>query len=190
MVIRALVTLFIIVSASTAIPCMDAQPIKGVLSSMDEFNNVIRNRSLCRVDGLMRNIFSNETMLKMAIVLLTLAFLCYSTGVTLEVITGLLKPWYVKLFWLGFLFEASGATLMFTLGRGEFYPIHMIIGGVALTLIVTHNILASLIVRMGVESLLKGFPRFSFLVYIIWLIAFITGMIIGITQPSYKTRVV
>lgn len=55
----------------------------------------------------------------------------------------------------------------------------MIVDIITLALIMSHNILASIIVKIGRNKFLRLFPKFSLTVYPIWLIAFITGIIIG-----------
>jgi len=168
----------LIVSTATATPYINSQSVNKILTSVDEIRNQMIIKCLSKF---LKIGISNETMLIAAIIFLTIAWICYSIGIIVES-SGILKPWHVKLFWLGLLFELTGATLMFILGKGEVYPIHMIVGAIALALIIFHNILASIIIKTGNIMLLRCFPKFSLTVYLIWLIAFITGMIIGMKQ--------
>jgi len=177
--IGAIFITILIVSTATAIPYINSQSVNKILTSVDEIRNQMIIKCLSKF---LKIGISNETMLIAAIIFLTIAWICYSIGIIVESSSGILKPWHVKLFWLGLLFELTGATLMFILGKGEVYPIHMIVGAIALALIIFHNILASIIIKAGNTMFLKCFPKFSLTVYLIWLIAFITGMIIGMKQ--------
>ncbi len=167
-------TLFMIISSTTITPYATARVIDGL--------NTMYSRIYPPYPYF--PCFSNKTLVKTAIILFSLALVCYSAGVISELMIGVLKPWHVRLFWLGFLFEVIGAIIMFILGRGELYPIHMLVGGIALALIIIHNILASIVIKTGITTLAAIFPKVSLSIYIVWLIAFVTGVIIGMKQPK------
>jgi len=124
----------------------------------------------------------NDTLLVLSIVAFSIALICYTTGVFSEMIAKELKPWHVKMFWLGFLFEMCGAIPMFLRSEKGNVSLHKIVGAIGLALIIAHNVLASIAIRTNLDIVLRMFPKFSAFVYAIWLIAFVTGMIIGMKK--------
>ncbi|MCD6412002.1 MAG: TIGR03987 family protein [Thermoplasmata archaeon] len=129
----------------------------------------------------------NDTLLVLSIIAFSMALVCYTTGVFSEMIAKELKPWHVKIFWLGFLFEICGAIPMFMRSEKGNISLHKIVGAIGLALIITHNVLASIAIRTNLDIVLKLFPKFSAFVYAIWLIAFITGMIIGMKKQEHSS---
>ena len=126
----------------------------------------------------------NESVL-LSILAFTMALLCYTGGVLLERKVSMMKPWILAIFWLGLAFEVCGAIPMFRRSEGNI-TVHGIIGAIGLSLIILHNMGATLAVMKGWDVMLKLFPKFSTLVYVIWVVAFITGMIAGMKGEEEK----
>jgi len=126
----------------------------------------------------------NESV-SLSILAFTMALLCYTGGVLLEKKVGMMKPWILMIFWLGLAFEVCGAIPMFR-RSGENITSHGIVGAIGLLLIILHNTGATLAVMGGWDVILKLFPKFSTLVYVIWVIAFITGMVAGMKGEEEK----
>ena len=116
--------------------------------------------------------------------LITLALIFYSTGVWAERFSRYLKGWHVLAFWTGFLFDISGTLAMGRLSEDQFniFDIHTLTGQVALWLMLIHATWASYVVRRGSEYSRKRFHRYSLIVWIIWLIPYFGGMIMGMTN--------
>ena len=114
-------------------------------------------------------------------VLITLALIFYSLGIWAERIALYLKPWHVVCFWTGFLFDVSGTLSMHQLSPESFDLLapHTFTGQVALWLMFTHAIWATMVVRKGNEKALRGFHRYSLIVWLIWLIPYFGGMYLG-----------
>lgn len=115
--------------------------------------------------------------------LITLALVFYSTGVWAERITRYLKGWHVAAFWTGFLFDVSGTWAMGRLSDDPFniLDLHTLTGQIALWLMLAHAIWATFVVRKGSDSFRKQFHSYSLIVWLIWLIPYIGGMMMGMS---------
>jgi uncharacterized repeat protein (TIGR03987 family) len=117
-------------------------------------------------------------MLTYAIITINLALLFYTIGVWAEKKQGVLKKWHLIIFWLGFAFDTIGTTLMTTLSTGNFrLNFHGITGFLAIMLMFLHAVWATVVLASNQEQRRKNFHRFSIVVWCIWLIPFISGML-------------
>jgi uncharacterized repeat protein (TIGR03987 family) len=112
---------------------------------------------------------------------ITLALIFYSVGVWAERIARYLKPWHVTSFWLGFLFDVTGTTAMHFLATGPFdiTAPHTLTGQIALWLMLAHAIWATRVSRSGADENRRGFHRYSLFVWLVWLIPYVGGMMLG-----------
>jgi len=117
-------------------------------------------------------------------VLITLALVFYSLGVWAERIARFLKPWHVATFWTGFTFDVSGTVLMHFMAEDPFdlMNFHTLTGQLALWLMLAHAIWATNVVRRRKESLQLKFHRYSLFVWLVWLVPYFGGMIMGMTR--------
>lgn len=127
-------------------------------------------------------------MLGSAIVFITLALIFYTIGVWAEKLTGILKPWHVVIFWFGLICDTLGTSIMGNIARtsagmeavtGGGINFHAITGGLAIVLMLFHAIWATVVIIKNKEKMLKTFHTFSLIVWIIWLIPYISGMVMG-----------
>ena len=120
-------------------------------------------------------------LLIISTLLITLALIFYSLGVWLERIARYLKLWHVVLFWTGLVFDVSGTLAMAKLSNKPFdlLALHTLTGQIALWLMLVHAIWASFVIWRGSESSRTSFHRYSIIVWLIWLIPYIGGMIMG-----------
>jgi uncharacterized repeat protein (TIGR03987 family) len=116
---------------------------------------------------------------KAAVLLMVAALGLYSTGVWATFFARRLKPWAVALFWLGLLADVSGTELMRRLAGGLHWTLHTATGAVALFLMLAHAIWATVVLLQGQETAIRRFHRISVTVWILWLIPFITGLVLG-----------
>ena len=126
-------------------------------------------------------------MAKMVILsstLITLALVFYSLGVWSERIARYLKPWHVIAFWTGFFFDVFGTLAMHRLAKGPFdlRAPHTLTGQIALWLMFAHAIWSTRVSRHGSEEARAGFHRYSLFVWLVWLIPYFGGMIIGMRR--------
>ena len=123
-------------------------------------------------------------LLLFSTILITLALVFYSMGIWSERITRYLRKWHVAAFWTGFMFDVSGTLAMSRLSQHPFnlLEMHTLTGQVALWLMLIHAIWATFVVIRGSESSRKKFHKYSLIVWLIWLIPYLGGMIMGIAK--------
>lgn len=122
-------------------------------------------------------------MLIFAIITISLALVFYSWGVWGERLKGSLTKGHLLLFWIGFIFDTTGTTLMSKIaGEGFVLNFHGITGILAILLMLVHAIWASIVLAGNNQERKRNFHKFSLLVWIIWLIPFTTGAIFGVTH--------
>ena len=120
-----------------------------------------------------------------AIVLINLALIFYSLGVWAEHLKRYLVGWHVAAFWTGFFFDVSGTLAMDLLEPGiDWSSLHTITGQIALWLMFAHAVWATGVVRRGSEHAKRRFHRFSLVVWTVWLVPYIGGMILGMRGAS------
>lgn len=119
-------------------------------------------------------------MLIYAIVSITSALLFYTIGVWSEKIQGELKKWHLAIFWIGLIFDTTGTTLMSKIAKGGFqFNFHGITGLLAIVLMLFHALWATLVLLRGDSNAKANFHKFSIIVWLIWLIPFISGAVFG-----------
>jgi uncharacterized repeat protein (TIGR03987 family) len=126
-------------------------------------------------------------MLVMSIVLITLALAFYTTGVWAEHRNGTLHWWHVIAFGLGLTCDASGTTVMAVTAAAH-TPTHVdrnpllagimaTTGTLAIVLMAFHLIWAIVTMIRSNDAARRRFHRFSLVVWSIWLVPYITGML-------------
>lgn len=115
-------------------------------------------------------------MLTSAIIFITGALIFYTAGVWGEKISGGLKPIYLILFWLGLLLDSTGTTMMSSMSVTTRFGLHAITGALAIILMIFHAIWASIVLIRKNEKMIEKFHRFSFIVWLIWLIPYFSGV--------------
>jgi uncharacterized repeat protein (TIGR03987 family) len=125
-----------------------------------------------------------STLLILSTILITLALVFYSTGIWAERFAKYLKGWHVVMFWIGFIFDVSGTAAMTRLAKHSFnlMELHTLTGQVALWLMLIHALWATYVVRNGSEMSRKKFHRYSLIVWLIWLVPYFGGMIMGMSR--------
>lgn len=118
-------------------------------------------------------------LVRAAVLLMVLAFGLYSVGVWAVLLRRDLRTWHVGLFWLGFLCDSVGTDLMRRMAGGFHWSLHTATGVAALLLMLGHALWASAVLLRGDEQARRRFHRISLTVWLIWLIPFITGLLLG-----------
>lgn len=122
-------------------------------------------------------------MLIAAIVLITLALIFYTAGVWTEHRAGTLRPGHVALFVTGLVFDTAGTTVMSIIARSGTVPdtalnqVMEVTGLLALILMAVHAVWAVVTLIRRRPRELAVFHRFSLVVWAIWLVPYITGML-------------
>lgn len=119
-------------------------------------------------------------MLIYAITAITLALVFYTVGVWSEKFAGSLKTRHLVMFWIGFTFDSTGTALMGKLAGDEFSAsFHSVTGLAAIFLMAVHAVWATNTLIKNEEAGKRKFHKFSVLVWLIWLIPYLSGMIYG-----------
>ncbi|NFP89992.1 HsmA family protein [Clostridium sporogenes] len=123
-----------------------------------------------------------------AIVTITLALAFYTAGVWSERKSNTLKKWHVITFWIGLVFDTTGTLTMDKIAKVGSTPIssdqlslHGFTGGLAIVLMLLHALWATWVLYKKDENKKVIFHKFSITVWVIWLIPYIIGMIIGMS---------
>ena len=120
-------------------------------------------------------------MLVYAILSITSALIFYSIGVWSEKIQGQLKKWHLAIFWLGLIFDTIGTTLMGKIAANGFQlNFHGITGLLAILLMAFHAVWATVVIAKNNEEAKANFHKFSILVWVVWLIPYLSGAIFGV----------
>lgn len=125
-----------------------------------------------------------SALLLFSMVTITLALIFYSIGVWAERISRYLKKWHVITFWAGFTFDVTGTVAMHFLSDHPFdlSDLHTLTGQIALWLMLAHATWATLVVRNNNNHLRLKFHRYSLVVWMIWLVPYIGGMLAGMSK--------
>lgn len=119
----------------------------------------------------------------MAIITITLALIFYTIGVFSERKSGTLKKFHIIIFWIGLLFDTTGTTIMSSISRGtSLVSPHGITGALAIILMLFHAIWATVVFIKKDNEKLHNFHKFSIVVWLIWLVPYILGLVIGMSK--------
>ena len=111
-------------------------------------------------------------MLATASAVISLALVAYTIGVFSERRSGELKRSHLVFFWLGLICDSTGTGLMSLL--------HPVTGFLAIALMLFHAAWATYVVFRGNEKTRRGFHTLSIGVWLVWLVPYFVGMLIGI----------
>lgn len=121
-------------------------------------------------------------MLVSAIIAITFALVFYSTAVWWERILGMLRGRHILFFWLGFVCDTAGTTLMARIAGESFrFDFHGITGLLAIVLMLAHALWGTLVHASKNESPKHTFHKFSIFVWAVWLVPYLSGMIFGMS---------
>ncbi|HAK46160.1 MAG TPA: TIGR03987 family protein [Spirochaeta sp.] len=114
-----------------------------------------------------------------ASIIMGAALIFYSIGVWSERIQGRLKVWHLILFILGLICDTWGTGMMFSYSEGMSFDIHGISGVIAIVLMFVHALWALIVLIRKDKKMITKFHRFSIIVWIIWLIPYLSPMFIN-----------
>lgn len=122
-------------------------------------------------------------MLTMAIITISLALVFYTIGVWSEKLQGDLKKWHLGIFWIGLVFDTTGTTIMSKIaGEGFQLNFHGITGVLAILLMLFHAVWATVVIVKNNENSKANFHKFSIIVWLIWLVPFLSGLVFGMSR--------
>ncbi len=114
-----------------------------------------------------------------ALLLMFAAFALYTVGVWAVVLARHLRTWHAGLFWAGFILDSAGTEIMQRLAGGFRWNLHTATGAAALSLMLLHATWASIVLLRRDERALRTFHPISLTVWVIWLVPFVTGLLLG-----------
>ena len=119
-------------------------------------------------------------------IIMSLAFVFYTTGVWSERIQRDLHGWHVALFWLGLICDGTATELMHLLTVAGEEPgiVHTITGFGAFGLMALHAAWATWVLLKGSREAREGFHRYSIVVWVIWLVPYFGGMVAGMIRGA------
>lgn len=119
-------------------------------------------------------------------IVMSLAFVFYTAGVWSERIQRDLRGWHVALFWLGLACDGYATSLMHALTISGERPgvVHTITGAAAFGLMAVHAAWATWVWLRGSREARCEFHRYSIVVWAVWLVPYVGGMIAGILRGS------
>lgn len=120
----------------------------------------------------------------MATTAITLALVFYTAGVFSERHAGKLKLPHLLMFWAGLAFDTTGTTIMTMMAQSSGLEsglgVHGITGALAIVLVLVHAGWATVTyVRHNAKGE-ANFHKFSTLVWLLWLVPYIIGLLVGI----------
>ena len=117
--------------------------------------------------------------LMLSTILISLALVFYTIGVWSERFAGRLKGWHLNFFWGGLVFDTVGTGMMMESAGGLTFDIHGVTGVLAILLMFVHAAWASLVLIRKNENAIANFHKFSVLVWVIWLVPYLTGFFVS-----------
>ena len=121
--------------------------------------------------------------LMIAIITITLALVFYTIGVWSEHRSRTLKKVHLIFFWLGLCMDTTGTILRGRIAERSMFSggvsLHGVTGALAIILMIVHAVWATVVLWKNNEGPAKNFHKFSLVVWAIWLVPYVLGMIIG-----------
>jgi uncharacterized repeat protein (TIGR03987 family) len=122
-------------------------------------------------------------MLIFAIISISCALLFYTAGVFGGKLAGVLKPRHVALFWMGLVCDATGTVLMSINAHAALsVSFHSVTGAAAILLMAVNAVWATVTLRKGSAEQKRRFHRFSLVIWTIWLVPYLSGMIFAMAR--------
>lgn len=123
-----------------------------------------------------------DIQLIFAIVTITMALVFYTIGVFGERKAHLLTKKHLVMFWLGLICDTTGTLTMSAIAQASGTPapaLHGITGFIAIILMLCHALWASWVIYKNDASKKQSFHKFSIVVWVVWLIPYLIGMVMG-----------
>lgn len=123
-----------------------------------------------------------DSTLTIASISMIFALIFYTFGVWREKLSGTIKVKHLTSFLIGLILDTTGTLLMGKIaedGAGSRLGIHQITGGIAVALMLIHLLWALWVYLKGDEQAKKNFHKFSLVVWLIWLLSFVLGILVG-----------
>lgn len=110
---------------------------------------------------------------------ISLALVFYTIGVWAEQRAGRLKGWHLIFFWLGLVCDTAATAIMINMSGGLMANVHGVTGVTAILLMIIHALWATIVWVRKDERAIVRFHKFSVVVWVIWLIPYFSGILLG-----------
>ena len=117
-----------------------------------------------------------------AVVGILLAAALYSLAVFAERRAGVLLPWHLVVFWLGFAVDTTATTLMSMIAGGMNMDIHGVLGVSAILIMFVHSVWATVVLVRKDDAAARKFHTFSLAVWALWMITLVTGFALSLPK--------
>lgn len=114
-----------------------------------------------------------------ATTIISLALVAYTIGVFGERNSGTLKRSHLIFFWIGLACDSTGTAIMSSMPH-SISLLHPVTGGLAIALMLFHATWATYVLLRGDSKQRHNFHRLSICVWLIWLVPYCTGVLVGI----------
>lgn len=119
-----------------------------------------------------------------SIVFINLAFLFYTIGIWAEFFKKKLLIWHSVFFWFGVLTDTVGTGLMIQHVGHIKFTIHTTTGFAGLSLMLFHAFWATVVLIKNESNTLMYFHKFSVVVWLIWFVSYLSGLVMGVKSVS------
>ena len=119
-------------------------------------------------------------LLLTSVILFTIAMVFYTWGVWAEKRARQLKLWHVKMFACGVCVDTLATILTIVVIGGIVWTPHSIMGFISLGLMAIHFAWAVKVIRQGDEVALTNFHKLSLIVWLIWMLSYLSGFMLGL----------
>jgi uncharacterized repeat protein (TIGR03987 family) len=121
-------------------------------------------------------------LLPFALVFTFSAFFCYTASIWSGLLSGKLRRWHLVTLWVGLGCDVCGTGLMTVIAGGVLLTLHGLSGYLAIALMAVLAILATRLYRSGQEKGVAALHRWSLLVWVLWMIPLVNGIIAKIPR--------
>jgi len=117
-----------------------------------------------------------------AVVGILLAATLYSVAVFAERRAGILRPWHLAVFWVGFVADTTATTMMSAITGGIQMDIHGVLGASAILIMLVHSTWATIVLLRKQETAMRQFHKFSLAVWALWMVTLVSGFALALPK--------
>jgi uncharacterized repeat protein (TIGR03987 family) len=123
-----------------------------------------------------------RTIIAIAVVSITLAFLLYTVAAFLNWRAKILTTAHLVIIWVGLFFDSLATQMMAMSVKVTNWDFHTVSGYTALALMAVLAIVGTWAKRTNRTELLSSFHRYLAAVWVYWLVAYLTGVWTGMKR--------
>ncbi len=124
------------------------------------------------------------TFLMISVASITFSLLCYLSIFILNRKAGIFNGKQMIVLIVGISADILGTAMMYSLSTEVKFDLHTISGYLALSLMLAMGLFASYALLKKNQTILKNFGHYYFPVLIIWILSYVTGVVVGLQKIS------